>query len=98
MTTSETIVAEVVYVLSSKQLYNVPRTQIRQLLYPLLSLRGLKLTYRKTYLRALDLYATYAIDFEDAMAVAHMERQKITEIMSYDKGFDRIQAVKRLEP
>jgi predicted nucleic acid-binding protein len=98
LTTSETIVAEVVYVLSSRQLYNLPRTQIRALLYPLLSLRGLKLAYRKTYLRALDLYATYPIDFEDAMAVAHMERQKITDIVSYDKGFDRIPAVGRQEP
>jgi predicted nucleic acid-binding protein len=68
------------------------------LLYPLLSLPGLKLTHRKMYLRALDLYAAYPIDFEDALVVAQMERQKITELYSYDRDFDRVAGITRLEP
>ena len=96
--TSEAIIAEVVYVLSSKQLYSLPRTEIRDLLYPLLLLPGLKLPYRKSYLRALDLYADQAIDFEDALAVAHMERLKIAEVLSYDRGFDRLAGIRRVEP
>jgi predicted nucleic acid-binding protein len=98
LTTSESVIAEVVYVLSSKQLYAVSREDIRRLLYPLLSLPGLKLAHRNMYLRALDLYAIYPIDFEDALAVAHVERRKATEIYSYDRDFDQAPGITRLEP
>ncbi|HID62013.1 MAG TPA: PIN domain-containing protein [Anaerolineae bacterium] len=98
LTTSEAVIAEVVYVLSSKQLYNLPRGEIRKLLYPLLSLPGLKLTHRKIYLRALDLYAAYPLDFGDALIVAQMERQKVSELHSYDRDFDQIAGISRLEP
>jgi predicted nucleic acid-binding protein len=99
ITTSESILAEVVYVLTSKNLsYNVPRQQIRNLLYPIISMRGLKLTQKRIYLRALDLYAANTIDFEDALAVAHMERQKIAGIVSYDHHLDKIGTVTRREP
>jgi predicted nucleic acid-binding protein len=98
ITTSESVIAEVVYVLSSKRLYNLPREEIRKLLYPFLLLPGLTLTNRKMYLRALDLYATCPIDFEDALIVAQMERQKITEVYSYDRDFDQVAGITRLEP
>lgn len=86
------------YVLSSRAVYNLPRDQIRARLYPLLSLPGLKLPHRKTYLRALDLYASYPLDFEDALIVAHMERQGMAELISYNRGFDQVVGIKRLEP
>ena len=98
LTTSESVIAEVVYVLSSKRLYNLPREEIRKLLYPLLSLRGLKLTNRKTYLHALDLYASYPLDFEDALTMAQMKRQNIVEIYGYDRHFDLVTGITRLEP
>ncbi len=98
LVTSEAVVAEVVYVLSSKELYDLAREEIRRRLYPLLSLPGLKLPYRKMYLRALDLYVAFSLDFEDAIIVAQMERQKIKEIYTYDRDFDRVPGVKRLEP
>jgi len=96
--TSESVIAEVVYVLSSRHLYDLPRERIRALLYPILSLRGLKLPHRRTYLQALDLYADSNLDFEDALAVAQMKRKKIQEIYSYDRGFDRVAGIRRLEP
>jgi len=98
LTTCEAVIAEVVYVLSSKQLYNLPREQIRALLYPLLTLRGLKLSGREIYLRALDVYASSDLDFEDAIAVAHMERHQLSEIYSYDRHFDQMSGLTRLEP
>jgi uncharacterized protein len=98
LTTSEAVIAEVVYVLSSKQLYNLPREQIRALLYPLLTLRGFKLSGREIYLRALDVYASSGLDFEDAIAVAHMERHRLSEIYSYDRHFDQMPGLNRLEP
>lgn len=98
LTTTEAVIAEVVYVLSSKQLYNLPRQGIRELLYPLLSLPGLKLTPRKLYLGALDVYATHSIDFEDAIITARMDRDDIQQILSYDRDIDQVQDTTRLEP
>ena len=96
--TTEAVVAEVVYVLSSKRLYNLPRNDIRARLYPLLSLPGLSLPNRQAILQALDIYVTHTIDFEDALIVAHMQSQHESQVYSYDRGFDKIQGVKRLEP
>jgi predicted nucleic acid-binding protein len=99
LTTSEAVIAEVVYVLSSsRQIYNLARDEIRARLYPLLQLPGLKLSHRKMSLRALDIYAAHALDFEDALTIAHMERRKIKEIYTYDRDFDRVATVQRLEP
>lgn len=98
LSTTEAVIAEVVYVLSSTTLYNLPREEIRTLLYPLLSLPGLKLTPRQVYLRALDLYAAHSIDFEDALIAAHMEHQDATDLYSYDRDFDALDSVNRIEP
>ena len=95
---TESVIAEVVYVLSSRQLYALPRRRIRDLLYPLLSLPGLRLAQRRTYLRALDVYAAYTIDFEDALIVAQMERHGETELYSYDRDFDQVPGITRVEP
>ena len=100
LTTSEAVIAEIVFVLSSKRLYNLSRQEIRARLYPLVSLSGLKLVNRRACLRALDLYGSNNIDFEDALTIAEMERRKIIELYSYDKDFDRVSGYdfKRLEP
>ena len=74
-----------------------PAEKIKHLLYPLLSLPGLKLPYRNTHLRALKLYALYAIDYEDCLTVAHMERQRLRKLYSYDRDFDQMKHIKRVE-
>ncbi|HVA92472.1 MAG TPA: PIN domain-containing protein [Chloroflexota bacterium] len=98
-TTSETIIAEVVYVLSARSHYGLGGTEIRARLTPLLVLRGLRIAHKRTYLRALDLYATYAaLDFEDALTISHMERTGITDLYSYDTDFDQVPSVIRRDP
>ena len=98
--TCEAIVTEVVYVLSSRRAgYRLSHDDIRARLVPILSLRGLRLLHKRVYVRALDIYASSpSLDFEDALAVAHIERQGITEIVSYDRDFDRVVQVQRTEP
>ena len=100
LTTSEAVIAEVVFVLSSKRLYNLSRQEIRARLYPLVSLSGLKMVSSRSCLRALDLYGSNNIDFEDALTIAEMERRKIAELYSYDREFDQVpgHTFKRLEP
>jgi predicted nucleic acid-binding protein len=98
LTTSESVIAEVVYVLSSKRVYNLARKEVVARLRPLIYVPGLKLSYRTAYLRALEIYTSYRIDFEDALSIAHMERQKIRDIYSYDKDFDQVKEITRIEP
>ena len=98
LTTSESVLAEVVYLLSSRAVYNLPPETIKAMLYQLISLKGFKLGNKRLYLRALDLYGMYKFDFEDCLSIAHMEEQNLEEIYSYDQDFDRIGNVKRMEP
>ncbi|HLI26707.1 MAG TPA: PIN domain-containing protein [Chloroflexota bacterium] len=97
-TTCEGVIVEAVQVLSSRTLYNLPRPQIRQHLSNLLSLKGLRLPRKRVYLRALDLYATSALDFVDALLVAHMERDRSRVVISFDQDFDRLSQVTRRQP
>ncbi len=98
--TCEAIVTEVVYVLSSRRApYRLNHEEIRARLLPILTLPGLKLPQKRVYINALDLYASSPhLDFEDALAVAHMEQQGITEIVSYDQDFDLVSGLRRIEP
>jgi predicted nucleic acid-binding protein len=58
-----------------------------------------RLSRRPLYLRALDLYGTHAfLDFEDAVQIAYMEDEGIDEILTYDRDFDRIASIRRVEP
>ena len=98
--TCEAIVTEVVYVLSSPRApYRLSHEEVRERLMPILTLRGLKLGQKRIYLHALDIYASSPfLDFEDALAIAHMARLGVTEIVSYDRDFDRIAGLRRVEP
>lgn len=98
LTTSESVIAEVVFVLASPRVYHLSRAEVRARLYPLLTLEGLRIPNQRKYLRALDLYANHSIDFEDALTVAEMEYSQIEELYSYDRDFDRLEGIKRLEP
>ena len=98
ITTCEAVIAEVVYVLSSPKLYNLPRDEICSILLPILNLNGLKIFQKQLYIIALNIYASNNIDFEEAICVAYMQKYKIKEILSYDSDFDKIEEIKRLEP
>ena len=98
--TCEAVITEVVYVLSSPRLsYQLNRDDIRARLLPILSLQGLVIPNKTIYIRALDIYVSHPqLDFEDAIAVAYMERIGLTHIVSYDRDFDRVDGVERKEP
>jgi len=98
LVTSESVVAEVVYVLSSPALYRLSRAEVVQLVRPLLEVKGLKIDHKRSILNALGLYAGSNLDFEDCLSVEHVRRAGLAGIYSYDRGFDRIAPVRRLEP
>lgn len=85
-----TVIADAVYVLSSARLYHLPRAQVAALLIPLVRLPHFHVKNRRTILRALELYATTALDFGDVLIIASMEHAHSTHVFSYDQGFDRV--------
>lgn len=94
----DTVIADAVYVLSSPRLYALPRSQVAELLTPLIRLPGFKLPNRHAMLRALELYASTNIDFGDSLIVASMEQAGSKIIYSYDTHFDRIPTITRRAP
>jgi predicted nucleic acid-binding protein len=93
-----TTIADCVYVLSSPSLYKLPRAEVVGLLLPLLRLRGFRLQDRRAVLKALDLYAATALDFGDAYLVTSLQRLGSRTVYSFDRDFDRIKEIQRLEP
>jgi AbrB family looped-hinge helix DNA binding protein len=60
--------------------------------------RPLSIAERPTVLRALEIFETTTVDFEDAMLVASMEQANIQQLYGYDRDFDRFATVRRREP
>lgn len=96
ITTSEAVLAEVAYVLASPKVYGLKPDRIRDLLTPILSLRGTRVPAGDRVRRALSLWAEYPhLGFEDALTAAQVLDDGSLELCSYDKDFDRIEGLKR---
>lgn len=97
--TSEAIVAELVYVLISPRHYSLARADVRGRLLPLLLVRGLRIADKQVCIRALELWeGDPRLDYEDALIVAHMESDGDSELYSYNRDFDRVHGISRIEP
>lgn len=96
VTTSPLVIFEVIFALES--FYKVPKEEVRQLMLPILSLRGLKLQDKGIYKEALDTYVKEDISFPDAFNATFCLKKEIKEIYSYDEDFDRIEGIKRITP
>jgi uncharacterized protein len=97
--TTESVIAEAVYILSSPKHYRLSHDAVVTNLASVVQLRGLKVPRKRVLLRSLGLYKQYAhLDFEDCVSIATMENRGINEIVSYDRGFDRVPGIVRKEP
>lgn len=94
--TSSLVIFETIFTLQS--FYKVPRQHIKDLMLPLISLRGLQLADKKVYNHTFDLYITKNISFADAYNAAYMLLEGIESIYSWDTDFDKIEGVTRIEP
>lgn len=90
------ILADVIWTLQS--FYKQSKVRIREMLMPLLSLRGLRFSSKEVARRALTLYVEKNIDWTDAFVAAQMISRSQKDIYSYDWDFDRIEGIKRIEP
>lgn len=90
------MVFEIVFTL--QRTYRQTREDIRDALLPLLSLSGLVLPGKRQLLRAFDLYVDHHLPFGDAYHAAFMEQHRLDEIVSFDREFDRLAGINRVEP
>lgn len=95
---SESVIVEVVNVLSSRVTYHLPRTEVARHVGNILALKGFQIPGKQTYRRALELWALtpQVRDFVDALSVAHAERLKIPEVATFDADFERFPTIRRL--
>ena len=94
--TADTVVFEAVFTLERH--YHQPKERIRAALLPLLELPGLILPGKRHFRQVFDLYVSLNLPFADAYHAVLAKRFKTPEVASFDKHFDRIPGIKRLEP
>lgn len=96
---SVTVIADAVFVLTSKRLYNRSHEEVAAKLTTLVRLPGFHVESRNIVLRALQLYGTNRYpDFGEAMIVAHAEQSGVRTVYSYDTDFDLAPGVTRRDP
>ncbi len=94
--TADTVIFETVYTLHG--LYKQPKAAIRDALLPLLGLPGIMLQGKRRFERVFNYYVDLNISFADAYHAVLMEDLKLTTIISFDRDFDRVPGLQRLEP
>ena len=93
---SDMVVFETVFTLERS--LKVPKVQVRDAILALLALPGIILPGKRRYARIFDLYIDLNLPFGDAYIAAEMERFGATEIYTFDREFNRVPGVTRLEP
>jgi predicted nucleic acid-binding protein len=93
---SETVVFETVFTLERH--YRQPKAKIREALLAIIELPGIVLPGKSQLRRAFELYADFNLPFADAHHAALMEHLNLEEIVSFDREFDRLPGIRRIEP
>ena len=89
-TTTDSVIAEVVFILSAKRHYGVERGDVVARLKPLLQLPGIRLPRKRSCLSALDLWVqTPKISFVDALG-AQLAIDLRTELATFDVALTRV--------
>lgn len=94
--TADTVIFETVFTL--ERFYRQPKAAIRDALLPLIELTGIVLPGKRSLRRVFTLSVDRNLSFVDAYHAVLMERLKLTQIVSFDRHFDRIPGIQRLEP
>ncbi len=98
ITTSESVLHEVFYVLCSPRQYKLTHAEAIARMQPLLSLKNFRLPKKRLFARAIDVFAQNSfLDFADAMSTVYCQTLGY-ELISYDGDFDKIPHIKRTEP
>ncbi len=89
-------IADIVWTL--EKFYRVEKNRIREMMTPILAAEGLICSSKGQVLSALAIYTKWNIDWTDAFIAAQMKESGRNEIYSYDRDFDKLSEVARIEP
>jgi predicted nucleic acid-binding protein len=92
----EVVLSDVIWTLQS--FYHWPRERIARFAHDVISLEGTKLTRESVIRDAVYLFVERGIDFSDALIAAEMLHEGYEGIYTYDRDFDRVTEVERVEP
>jgi predicted nucleic acid-binding protein len=93
---SDTVIFETVFVLERH--YGIAKAAIRENVLPLLQLAGIVLPGKRRFHRVFDLYVDLNLSFADAYHAVLMRGLGLDEIVSFDRQFDRVPSISRVEP
>ncbi|KAF0119808.1 MAG: PilT domain-containing protein [bacterium] len=94
--TTDMVIAEIVWVLES--FYELEKEEIQPKVEKILNTPNLVCPNKDLILRALALYREKNIDYIDAYNALILKEKGVDELYSYDKDYDRIDWLTRLEP
>lgn len=90
------VIAEIVWTLNS--FFKVKKEEVVESINLLLNLKNLTIKNKEIIERAINIYSKTNIDFIDAFCAATSLKAKIDYVCSYDKDYDKIEGVRRVEP
>lgn len=94
--TADTVIFEAVFTLERQ--YRRSKAEIREVLLPLIDLPGVILVGKRRLRKAFDVYIDLNLSFADAYHAVLMQQFKLDRIVTFDKGFDRVAGIQRVEP
>jgi predicted nucleic acid-binding protein len=94
--TADTVIFETVFTLQKG--YRQQKAAIRDTLLPLIELPGIELPGKRRFRRVFEHYVEANLPFADAYHAVLMEQLNLTEIVSFDTDFDRIEGITRIQP
>jgi predicted nucleic acid-binding protein len=93
---SDIVVFEVVFTLERG--YRRSKAEIQSVLLPLLELPGIVLPGKRKFREVFGIYVEKNIPFADAYHAVMMRKLALSEVVSFDRDFDRIPTLQRVEP
>jgi predicted nucleic acid-binding protein len=93
---SDIVIFEVVFTLERG--YRRSKAEIQAAVLPLIELPGIVLAGKRKFREVFRLYVEQNISFADAYHVVLMQSLRLRRIVSFDRDFNRIPALARVEP
>jgi predicted nucleic acid-binding protein len=93
--TSDTVVFETVYTLQRS--YKLPRPEIADVIQSILELPAIVLPFKQNYRRVFELFLSTNVGFADCYHAVQMQQLGLTEVLSFDRDFDKLPGIVRRE-
>lgn len=93
---ADTVIFEAIFTLERR--YRRAKARIQEALLPLIELPGVILPGKRRFREVFDLYLSRNLPFADAYHAVLMEHLGLREIVTFDRDFDRVPGITRLEP